>query len=124
VFTDDDVIHSYSRAQALDDGVLVDAGKLAEEAGFRFPVALTRSAWDQYVAVPDGVSGQDEQQRLRYLLGMLRFAVSLNGGMSELRFMLDVETGNDECEFVILKAVCGPNDDASPCITVMMLDED
>ena len=36
-------IHTYTRAQALADGVLVDAGPLAKEAGFRWPVALTQA---------------------------------------------------------------------------------
>ncbi len=38
-------ISIYTRAQALDDGFLVDVSELAKEAGFRFPVALTRAAW-------------------------------------------------------------------------------
>src|SRR5690606_27193956 len=37
-------IHVYTRAQALADGVLVDAGPLAGEAGFHWPVALTQAA--------------------------------------------------------------------------------
>ena len=40
------VISTYSRAQALEDGVLVDAGPLAKEAGFRWPVAITAAAWE------------------------------------------------------------------------------
>ena len=34
---DDDwcVLYSYSRAQAIDDGVLVDVSRLAQEAGIR-----------------------------------------------------------------------------------------
>jgi len=34
-------ISSYSRAQAIEDGVLVDVSALAREAGIRFPVAVT-----------------------------------------------------------------------------------
>jgi hypothetical protein len=126
MFTKDDVIFSYTRAQAIEDGVLVDVSKLAQEAGFLFPVALTRTVWDQYVVVPDGVSGQDETGRLWDVLNMLRFAIRKGSGGSELRFHLHVR--NDNCEgdppLVELKAVCGPNDDASPCITVMRTDED
>ena len=35
------VISVYTRAQALADGVLIDAGPMAREAGFRWPVAIT-----------------------------------------------------------------------------------
>jgi hypothetical protein len=51
-------IHSYSRAQAIADGVLVDV--TAKEAGFKYqPVALTRAVFDLYVKVPEGVTCQD-----------------------------------------------------------------
>ena len=42
--TDDifgEVIYSYTRAQAIEDGVLADASKMAREAGFRIPVAIS-----------------------------------------------------------------------------------
>ena len=43
-------VYTYTRAQALADGVLIDAGPLAREAGLRFPVALTGAAWQDCVA--------------------------------------------------------------------------
>ena len=36
-----EVISSYSRAQAIEDGVLVDVSSVAREAGINFPIALT-----------------------------------------------------------------------------------
>ena len=44
------VIASYSRAQAIDDGVLIDVTPMAREAGFKWPVALTHTAWCDCVA--------------------------------------------------------------------------
>ena len=38
---DDEVIYSYSRAQALADGVLVDVSRMAAEANFRYPAAIS-----------------------------------------------------------------------------------
>src|SRR3990172_13277670 len=35
------VIYSYSRADAINDGVLVDVSTLAKEAGIKYPVAVT-----------------------------------------------------------------------------------
>src|SRR5512142_1811169 len=69
------LIFSYTRAQAIADGVLVDVSKLAKEAGFRFPVAVTAGVWAECVAVPDDVEGQDETGRLWDVLTMLRFAI-------------------------------------------------
>ena len=37
------VISCYSRAQAIEDGVLVDVTNMAREAGFKWPVALTHA---------------------------------------------------------------------------------
>ena len=48
-----EVISVYTRAQALADGVLIDAGAMAAEAGFRFPVAITAAAWADCVAWDD-----------------------------------------------------------------------
>ncbi len=48
------LIHAYTRAQAIADGMLIDASKLAKEAGFKYPVALTSAAWADCVAVPEG----------------------------------------------------------------------
>ena len=54
------VIYSYTRAQAVADGVQVEVTKTAQEAGIKFPVFLTRTVFDSFVAVPEGVTGQDE----------------------------------------------------------------
>ena len=58
------VIYSYTRAQAVADGVQVEVTKTAQEAGIKFPVFLTRTVFDSFVTVPEGVTGQDEAGRL------------------------------------------------------------
>ena len=58
------VIYSYSRAQAVADGVQVEVSKVAAEAGIRFPVFITRTVFDAFVTVPPGVTCQDEAGRL------------------------------------------------------------
>jgi hypothetical protein len=59
MFAEADLIHRYSRADALRDGVLIDAGETAEEAGICYPVALT-ATW-RFIATappaPRGVTG-------------------------------------------------------------------
>ncbi|MGW9402311.1 DUF6573 family protein, partial [Streptomyces sp. NPDC055642] len=68
-------IHTYTRAQALADGVLVDAGPLAQEAGFRWPVALTQAAHAEAVAWnPEHEAGQDETGRLWDVLWLATIA--------------------------------------------------
>ena len=58
------VLYTYSRSQAVADGLQVEVSKVAEEAGIRFPVFLTRAVYDSFVRVPPGVTGQDEAGRL------------------------------------------------------------
>ncbi|MDZ4782065.1 MAG: DUF6573 family protein [Planctomycetia bacterium] len=124
---DFELIHSYSRAQAIADGVLVDASKLAAEAGFKYPVALTSAAWADCVAVPDGADDQDETGRLWDVLNVLRFAIKSSPQVrdsSALRFKVSICTGKDSSEDIELKSICGPGDDAAPVITIMLPGED
>ena len=53
VFSESDVIFSYTRSQAIEDGVLVDLSEWARETGFRFPVACTRAVWERCIVPPD-----------------------------------------------------------------------
>lgn len=122
---DDALIFFYSRREAIEDRVLIDVTETAREAGFRYPVALTSAAWATCVSISAGVECQDEPGRLWDVLTMLRHASSRSrGGESTLCF--DVLVLNDRTcpKPVRLKAVCGPDDDMSPCITVMLPGED
>lgn len=69
-------VYTYTRSQAIADGVLIDVSKLAKEAGIRHPVAVTEAVWAEYVAVPEELNGwQDETGRLWDLVWMLSMAV-------------------------------------------------
>ncbi len=62
----DEVIHSYTRQQAIEDGYLVDVSATpeAKEAGFKAPLRLTRGVYS-FVEVPAGLEGiQDLKGRL------------------------------------------------------------
>jgi hypothetical protein len=127
MFDESDLIHRYTRAQAIEDGVLIDVSATAREAGFKYPVALTAAAWAKCVAVPPGVACQDEAGRLWDVLTVLRFAVRRSGGAGrEVRFGVHVRNDNRERTppLVRLKAVCGPGDRGEPSITVMLPAED
>lgn len=50
MFTDADIISRYTRAEAIEDGELIDVTETAREAGFTVPVARTRAAWVDCVA--------------------------------------------------------------------------
>jgi len=122
-----EIIYSYTRAQAVADGMQVEVTKIAQEAGIKFPVFLTRTVFDAYVAVPPGVTGQDEAGRLWDLMWMTRFAIlRARRDADRIPVALYVRNDNRTAKLVKLVAQCGPLDidDPSPAITVMMTDED
>ena len=121
------VIYSYTRAQAVADGVQVEVTKTAQEAGIKFPMFLTRAVFDAYVAVPPNVTGQDEAGRLWDVVWMTRFAIMRSHGHTDrCPVALYVRNDNRAAKLVKLIATCGPLDidDPSPAITVMLPDED
>lgn len=50
IFSEADLVSVYTRAEALQDGVLVDVSAQAKEHGFKVPMALTHAAWHECVA--------------------------------------------------------------------------
>ena len=121
-----DVIYSYTRKQAVADGVQVEVTTTAKEAGISFPVFLTRTVWDANVAVPSSVQGQDEAGRLWDIVWMLRFAILRSRpGSDRIPVALYVRNDNRAAKLVKLIAQCGPLDidDPQPAITVMLAEE-
>ena len=127
-----DVIYSYSRAQAIEDGVLVDAGSMAQEAGIKFPVALTSAVWADCVAWTDDDSRkkpfQDQQGRLWDVLYMASHAIRTDRRSNDrLLFQLyrvAREGTATQAELVTLKLIVGPGDQGEPVITILLPDED
>ncbi len=105
--------------------MLVDVSSVAQEAGIRYPVALTAAAWEKCVAVPPGVRCQDEAGRLWDVLTVLRLCAKKQPG-SLLHFAVHVRNDNRQGTppLVPLKAVCGPGDHGEPVLTVMLPEED
>ena len=122
-FANAEIIHAYSRAQAIQDGVLVDVSQIAKEAGFRYPVALTAALWADIENIPVGSSSQDVQGRLWDVLWMGRNAIkaSKEAGFSLTYCLLLPVRGR---KVYSVKLVYGPGDNAEPIITLMRPDED
>lgn len=126
------VISVYTRAQALADGVLIDAGPMAREAGFRWPVAVTAAAWEDCVAWSecdsDRQTHQDQSGRLWDVLFMAAYAARANAATgSELRFELyrvPRDGRSTEAELTTLKLMVSPDDNAEPVMTILLPNED
>jgi hypothetical protein len=131
-----ELISRYTRAQAIEDGVLVDLMQdetkgAVREAGYIIPLAMTATAFDLAVWPIDNEPAdawlrskcQDLQGRLWDVLWMMRNQVA--GARSVGLFRLSIINHKTKRRNnITLKAVCGPNDDGMPCITIMLPDED
>jgi hypothetical protein len=123
LFDDSDVIHTYSREQAIADGVLVDVTTTAKEAGFKFPVALTSAVRARLEpSEHDATRGQSFEGRLWDVLMVLRYCAG-NVDTDIVTFEVIVAE-NDEQHTVHLKAHIGPGDNAEPVVTIMFEHED
>jgi hypothetical protein len=137
-----EVISSYTRAQAIKDGVLVNLNdpsftfrpglNICAEAGIKYPVAMTIAAFAKTVSELDSPPPpcQDISGRLWDVLTMFRLAAKRGG--EEIRFRVTVINGvcvggkrinRTKRETVILKAICGPGDSGDPVITILLPDE-
>ena len=133
-------IHAYTRAQAIEDGQLIDVSTTAREAGIVWPVAMTCAAWGDCVEWTDeterrkGYSGQDEAGRLwdvcwmlsRVVLRAARQGLQASPAHSMYVELLRVprEGRGIKPRLVHLKFIVGPGDNGRPCITVMLPGED
>ena len=128
LFENAEIIASYTRAEALHDGVLIDAGKPAREAGFRFPVALTAAGWSEAVAWTEtNKAYQDEAGRLWDVLMMARLAAASGRAGDRRRFEVARIPNTPRAtvpRLLELEMIIGPGDDAAPVITIGLPGED
>lgn len=120
-----DVIHAYTRQQAIEDGVLVDLMQpelveLVHNAGFKFPIAMTAEAFGDYVELTPMAKEMcnDIKGRLWDILWMFRQTARKSQGAT-LLFDFYCVTNRREPTQCTLKAICGPGDQGEPVITIM-----
>ena len=123
-------IHSYTRADAIADGVLIDVTNEAREAGFKVPVALTAEVWSDCVKWTAEDSKrqvlQDEAGRLWDVLWMAFIAARRATG-DRIGFQLyRVPRGGRGCRprLTTLQLHISPGDELEPVITVLLPGQD
>jgi len=120
-------ISVYTRAQAIADGVLVDLSALAPDVcaqHYKYPVACTAAVWaivDAAVKHPRWMN--DLKGVVHDLLWMSRARPVQRMGPSQVLFEVIVRGAGRQSVFTF-KMVCGPGDDASPVMTLMLPEED
>ncbi len=127
-WADAEVIHTYIRKQAIEEGYLIDVSTLAKEAGFVVPVAITREVWTRYVEWSEEKgSHQDETGRLWDVLFMAFIAMrGAKTGGTQLLYKLNCVPCDDSspvAQEVELKIDSGPGDEGEHVITIMLPNE-
>ena len=120
----DNIVFSYTREMALLDGVLIDISEIAEDAGFKVPVAVTEALYNGYLVPemsPENV-GQSTTGRIWDMLILMHLACR---GSSKPQVSFKVRMlMKDGPEMVEMKSLIGPGDRGEPVITVMLHYED
>lgn len=127
LWNDAEVISSYTRAQAIQDGVLIDLGKLATDAGFRVPVAITGAAYAEAINWTQDDASQDEKGRAWDVLTIARAACTRPGEDQRRTFTVARvlnQSGAIEALPVQLAVHIGGGDHAEPVVTITLPDED
>lgn len=128
-------IYVITRQNLIDDGDLIDVSstKEAKEAGFKVPVALSRTVWDNYVEWSDSDSerkkcDQDQTGRLWDLLYMVHFAILQSKQDTDTIIAKFFVVPRDTKGFIPLekevKVHIGPGDQGEPVITILLPHED
>jgi hypothetical protein len=133
-WSDAEVIHAYTREQAICDGVLVplDEDGITREAGFMVPVAMTSTLW--HLVEPNEREagwGQSTEGRLWDVLNMARVyrrGIGPDGGTWYFPTIFLVKrpehaNGRRVSKTFHLKAVLGGGDDGEPVVTLMFRHE-
>ncbi len=123
------VIYSYTRAMAIDDGVLIDVTETGAEAGFKYPVAITVGVMSEVIRTPEiaAARGDSDSGRLWDVISMCLCAVrriNADHATDTVYFEVLATDADGEKQRHQLWSKCGPGDDAEPVITIMLIGED
>jgi hypothetical protein len=118
MFSEMDVISTYTRQQAIEDGVLVDLSRLFPQECklYKFPVACTASV---FALAETAANFGSMHATIWDLIFMSQSGIVKRLGESGVLFrvILGGKTHTFQC-------ICGPGDSLEPVLTIMMENED
>ena len=119
------VVYAYTRKQAIADGEQIDVTQTAQKCGIRYPMFITRAVFENFVAVPEGVTSHDEAERLLNAVWGTRMAILRNRrGLDRIRVVLHVHNGQRRAKRVQLVAVCSAFDIDNPQPTITLMEHE
>jgi len=120
------VVYSYSRAQAIADGVLVDVTGEAKATGFKLHTVVTDHLFHGYVEPPAGLDGEGQSvtARLHDLMVLALFAARKAMNTDRVTFKVDFLMAPGRKETIEVVAHIGPGDHGEPVLTIMLPEDD
>lgn len=115
------IISQYTRAQAIEDGQLIDISNWTMRAGIKFPVAVSRLIWFAVIANTE-ISLPSRMVRLGRFVAKLRDEIRKGDG-DRINFEISDEINGDTKTFAMYATLLS-GDNFEPVITVAMRDED
>ena len=120
-FTDEDIIYTYTRADAIADGVIIDLSKEFPvcKRVYKFPVCCTQSVWSIINSTPsEWVVGE-----------VIAVIVASNQNktkiIDETSHLFEVRIENSApSDRHTMKIICHGDDNGNPCLTIMLPNED
>src|SRR5271157_2274669 len=93
--SDEYIIYSYSRKQAIEDGVLIDVSERAKQFGVKYPLAITDTLWTRFITNP--YYQVNEAGKLSDVLMMFVWAArKIAGNEVHFKVLFATETGHNE----------------------------
>ncbi len=126
IFTEDDIISTYTRSQAIEDGYLIDitANHPNEARLFKFPVAMSREVWNIIDSAANNPKTCGSHAGIIFdVLYMSIHGITKRFNESEHLFQVIIVGAGQQTTYTF-KAICGPADDMTPCITILNEFED
>jgi hypothetical protein len=125
------VISAYSRAQAIEDGILVDVTNMAKAVGIKWHVAVTSSVWSDFIEWTDDDRRrqglQDTEGRLWHIVFTLHLAMKKADKHADVIFFeLDIlprDGVSYRVKRIKLKAVVSAGDHFEAIITIILPEE-
>lgn len=120
------LIYSYTRAQAIADGALIDVTDEAKAHGFKLSTVVTDNLYHHYIEPPAGLAGEGQSVtgRLHDLLTLAMLAARTSKGTDRAYFKISFLMAPGRSETVQVIAHIGPGDTAEPVLTIMLPEDD
>lgn len=125
-FEGSEFFYSYTRKQAIEDGVLIDVSDQAKASGFKIPVAVTDHLYNGYVVPSKELEeeGQSVEGRLHDLFMMTQAAAANRWKDNRVYYEVLFKTQPRTLQTVRCLAVVGPGDEGEPVLTIMLPEDE